>query len=102
MAPDLLDLEVASVLRTGWNKGLLDDIRAAAALEDLIALNVRRVPHRHLLPRVWELKGNVSPYDAAYVALAELMECPLVTADQKLAGAPGTRCNFDLLLHRKT
>lgn len=100
LAPEVVDLEVASVIRTAWNKGALDDERAGLALDDLVALPIRRVSHRKLLSRIWELRGNVTPYDAAYVALAEVLECPLVTADAKLSNAPGARCEFDVLRHR--
>jgi predicted nucleic acid-binding protein len=100
LAPEVIDLEVTSAVRTAWRKGGLDDRRAALALGDLEALALRRVSHRHLLPRVWELRGNVTSYDAAYVALAEVMECPLVTADAKLANAPGVHCTFEVLGHR--
>jgi predicted nucleic acid-binding protein len=97
LAPELLDLEVTSVIRTVWNKGRLDDRRAYLALADLADLDVRRVAHRALLPRVWDLRGNLTPYDAAYVALAETAGCPLLTADVRLSRAPGPRCPVQLV-----
>lgn len=96
-APELVDLEVASVLRRQQGAGRLDDRRAAQALADLIALPMQRVSHRPLLPRSWELRANLTVYDAAYVALAELLGLTLVTADRRLARAPGIRCSLDVL-----
>lgn len=61
-------------------------------MDDLVALPARRAPHRPLLPRCWELRNNLTIYDAAYVALAEAMSATLLTGDQKLARAPGPRC----------
>ena len=71
-APELLDLEVASVLRRQHAAGALDDRRAALALDDLQAMPIQRAPHRHLLRRCWELRENITVYDAAYVALAQI------------------------------
>ena len=96
-APELVDLEVASVLRRMLADGRLHERRAAQALTDLIELPMQRAPHRSLLARAWELRANVTIYDAAYVALAELLEVTLVTADQRLARAPGIRCPIDVL-----
>lgn len=96
-APELIDLETASVIRRGLLFGGLDDRRAALALADLADLPLRRAPHRPLLARCWELRENLTPYDAAYVALAEALGAPLVTADAWLAGAPGPRCPVELL-----
>ena len=78
--------------------GQLDERRVRLALTDLAALPIRRAPHRPLLARCWELRDNVTVYDAAYVALAELLDVVLLTADARLASAPpGTRCEFELL-----
>ncbi|MGH3274248.1 MAG: type II toxin-antitoxin system VapC family toxin, partial [Streptosporangiaceae bacterium] len=71
--PELADLEVASVLRRQLRAGTIDARRAGLALDDLAALPARRAPHRPLLARCWELRENLTPYDAAYVALAEAM-----------------------------
>ncbi len=75
----------------------LDAGRAALALVDLADLRLRRVGHRSLLSRCWELRGNVTAYDAAYVALAEELDTILLTADARLAAAPGPRCEVELL-----
>ena len=96
-APELIDLETASVIRRGLLAGRLDDRRAQLALTDLVELPLRRAPHRSLLARCWKLRDNLTIYDAAYVALAELLDAVLVTADARLAGAPGVRCEVDLL-----
>lgn len=97
-APHLLDLEVVSSWRRLAAAGAVDDRRARLALEDLRTLRLERVAHRPLLPRCWELRGNLTVYDAAYVALAELLDATLLTADARLAGAPGIRCDVDLIL----
>ena len=84
-APHLLDLEVAQVLRR-WNlRGALDDERARQAVDDLLALPIARQPHDLLVERVWELRDNLTAYDAAYLALAELLDARLVTHDGGLA-----------------
>ena len=97
VAPELVDLETTSVIRRQLLAGALDTRRARLALTDLVELPLRRVPHRPLLARCWELRQNVTVYDAAYVALAELLDVVLLTADVRLANAPGPRCQFDLL-----
>jgi predicted nucleic acid-binding protein len=96
-APELIDLEVVSIIRKAHSAGYLSDHRAALALADLTEIEMDRVSHVGLLARVWELRGNVTPYDAAYVALAETIGAPLLTADAALSRAPGTRCHFELL-----
>lgn len=96
-APELIDLETASVIRSRLGAGALDARRAALALTDLIELPLRRASHRPLLARCWQLRENLTVYDAAYVALAELLDVALLTADARLASAPGLRCELDLL-----
>lgn len=96
-APDLIDLEVISTLRRAARAGRLDDRRSNQALTDLAALPLKRVPHLPLLPRIWELRDNLTAYDAAYVALAEALGGPLLTADGPLARASGVRCEVELL-----
>lgn len=89
--PHLLDVEVAQVLRRYVRSGELDAARAAAALGDLADFPLVRHPHALLLDRIWELRDNVTAYDAAYLALAEALDAPLVTRDARLAAAPGVR-----------
>ncbi len=96
-APSLVDLEVASVLRRAAAATQLDQRRSAQALADLARLPLRRVGHLSLLDRIWELRDNVTVYDGAYVALAELASAPLVTADARLSRAPGIRCAIEIL-----
>ena len=97
VAPELLDVEVVSAWRRHEAEGRLDPKRAALARADLRALAAERVSHRLLMERCWELRANVTTYDAVYVALAELLDVPLVTADRRLANAPGTRCRVEVL-----
>jgi predicted nucleic acid-binding protein len=75
----------------------MDDRRAQLALRDLLALPLDRVPHGPLVARCWQLKDNLTIYDAAYVALAELLEASLVTADSRIRSASGPRCPIELL-----
>jgi predicted nucleic acid-binding protein len=96
-APELVDLEVLSVLRTQLRVRAMDARRAGLALTDLADLPLRRAPHLPLLPRCWELRDNLTVYDGAYVALAEALDVPLVTADTRLARAPGTTCQIEVL-----
>jgi len=94
--PELADLEVASVLRRQLKADALDARRAGLALDDLAALPAQRAPHRPLLPRCWELRDNLTIYDAAYVALAEAMHATLLTGDRRLARAPGPQCPIEI------
>ena len=96
-APQVIDLEVTSAWRRLASAGEMDQRRAGLAISDLQALRVDRVGHGPLLGRCWELRANLNVYDAAYVALAELLEVPLLTADAKLRNAPGTRCTIEVL-----
>jgi predicted nucleic acid-binding protein len=96
-APHLLDIEVASAWRRMASTGALDDRRANLAFDDLRSLRIERVPHVQLLERCWELRGNLTIYDAAYVALAELLDATLLTADSRVATAAGSRCAIEVL-----
>jgi predicted nucleic acid-binding protein len=87
-APHLLDVEVAQVLRRYAAAGELTPERGRDALVDLADFPVHRYPHDVLLPRIWELRHNVTAYDAAYLALAEVLGARLVTCDARLASAP--------------
>ena len=96
-APELIDLEVVSVWRRQVTAKLLTARRAAAALSDLEVLPLQRSSHRQLLGRIWALRHAATAYDAAYVALAEALDVVLVTADARLARAPGVACEITLL-----
>ena len=96
-APDLIDLETTSVLRRSVMAGHLRTRRAELALADLVELPLRRSPSRPLLARCWDLRLNITVDAASYVALAELLDVVLVTADAHLARAPGLACRIDLL-----
>ena len=91
-APHLVDSEVANALRRGVAARRLEADAAWTALDRWRRLGVTRYPVLGLLGRVWELRENVSAYDASYIALAELLDCSLLTADARLGRAPGTRC----------
>ena len=91
-APHLLDVEVVSALRRLVAAGHVTAERAAEAIDDLLALPLDRHVHHVLVPRIWELRENLSAYDATYVALAEAVAdegAPLITADARLARAAG-------------
>lgn len=96
-APELVDLEVGSILRRAARAGRLDERRARQALADLAALPLSRASHLPLMPRIWELRDNPTAYDAAYVALAEILAAPLLTADVRISRAPGIRCEVEVL-----
>jgi len=95
-APHLLDVEIAQVLRRYVANGEIDGERGRAALIDLADLPLRRYPHDFLLPRVWELRNNLTAYDAVYVALAETLGAPLLTRDRRLAAAAGHHALIEL------
>lgn len=92
LAPHLMPVEVLSVLRRVSSAGALDPVTAAVAVGDLDRLRVELFPLAPFAERVWDLRRNVTPYDAWYVALAEAAGAPLATLDVRLAGAPGPRC----------
>jgi predicted nucleic acid-binding protein len=96
-APDLVDPETVAVLRKRWLAGTIPDDRFAAAVRDLEDLDLDRYPALRFMRRAWELRTNVTPYDATYVALAEVLGCELWTADQRLAKAPGPTCTIRIL-----
>jgi predicted nucleic acid-binding protein len=95
--PELADVEVLSVVRREVLAGRMSAERGVAVLEDYRDLGLQRFPHLPLLPRAWQLRAAVSAYDAQYVALAELLDVPLITADRRLSRAPGLRCAVDVL-----
>jgi predicted nucleic acid-binding protein len=96
-APHLLDLEIIQVLRRGCLIGELQPHRAAEALADLDGLRIVRHPHQPYVPRIWQLRHSLTAYDAAYVALAEALEAPLITRDGRMASAHGHRAKIELI-----
>jgi predicted nucleic acid-binding protein len=86
-APELIDLEVCNVMRRLVRQGVLQPGEATEAVRDVRDAPVLRVGHRQLIDRAWELRDNLSPYDASYIALAELFDVPLVTCDARLGRA---------------
>jgi predicted nucleic acid-binding protein len=96
-APHLIDVEVAQVIRRYAATREFDAERGRAALSDLADFPLRRYPHDWLLLRVWELRNNVTAYDAVYVALAEALDAPLLTSDRHLAAAAGHHARVELV-----
>lgn len=96
-APHLIDVEVAQVLRRYAAAGAIDPERCRAALSDWSDFPVNRYPHDFLLPRIWELRHNLTAYDAVYVALAEAFDAPLLTRDRRLATAAGHHALVELV-----
>jgi predicted nucleic acid-binding protein len=90
--PHLIDAEIAAALRRRVHTGSVAQTDGWSALDTWRRLGVVRHPAVGLLDRVWELRENVSAYDACYVSLAEVLDCALLTADARLARAPGVRC----------
>jgi len=95
--PYLLDLEVAQVLRRYWLADVITPERGREAIEDLADLPLERYPHDVFVPRIWELRGNLTAYDAAYVALAEALGAPLLTRDRALAAKGSHRAKVELV-----
>lgn len=96
-APAHMDAEVVSALRRMARNSPALRATVPAALRHLADFPIRRMPLTPLLQRIWELRENITPYDAAYIALAERLDSPLITGDGKLSAANGARCNFDLI-----
>lgn len=91
-APHLVDSEVASGLRRAVSGGRIQAGTGGRILDTWRRLGLSRYATHPLLERIWELRDNLSAYDAGYVALAEALDCPLLTADARLSRAPGIRC----------
>jgi predicted nucleic acid-binding protein len=96
-APALVDAEVGNALRRQVRAKEISVRKAGVALEDFLDMRLQRVPHRNLVERAWQLRDNVSFYDALYVALAEDLRAPLLTLDARLARAPGVRAEIELV-----
>jgi len=96
-APHLLDLEVTQVLRRFAATGVIDDARALASLHALRDLDLERHSHEPLLDRIWALRSNLTAYDAAYVALAEALDTPVLTCDGKLAASHRLAARIELV-----
>ena len=96
-APHLLSVEVAQVMRRYVLVSSIEPEIATAALDDLAALDVARYAHEPFLGRVWELRENVTAYDAVYLALAEVLDAPLLTFDERLAATPAHVAEVELL-----
>ena len=94
VAPHLMLVEVANILRLAAVRGDVSQDAASLAYADLLALPVELFPYEPFAQRVWELRGNLTAYDAWYVALAEAVEAPLATLDRRLMDASGPRCKF--------
>jgi predicted nucleic acid-binding protein len=96
-APHLIDIEVAQALRRYAAAGEISSDRGRTSLADFSDFRIYRYAHHALLPRVWELRANLTAYDAAYVALAEALDARLVTRDRALAAAPRHRATIELI-----
>ncbi|MYF50847.1 MAG: type II toxin-antitoxin system VapC family toxin [Gammaproteobacteria bacterium] len=94
VAPELLLVESSNILRRLERAGIISNIEANAAHSDLLRLDVELFPFAPFAKRVWALRGNMTGYDAWYVAVAERFECPLLTLDRKLSRATGPMCEF--------
>lgn len=96
-APHLIDLEIAQVLRRYVTNQDLGAEHGRAILANLVDFPIKRHPHERLIPRIWELRHNLTAYDAAYVALAETLDATLITRGQRLAAAPGHRARIEVV-----
>ena len=96
-SPHLLDVEVAQVIRRFEIAREIEAERAQAALDDFMDLPIQRYPHGLLLKRVWSLRANMTAYDAAYVALAEILEATFMTHDRRLAAAARRHVTVELV-----
>jgi predicted nucleic acid-binding protein len=94
LAPSLAAFQAANVIRRHALAGLVSHDQAAQAHADLLELTIEQWPYELLSQRAWELRENLSVYDAGYVAVAELADATLVTLDRRIAGAPGLRCDI--------
>jgi predicted nucleic acid-binding protein len=93
-APELAYMEAMNVLRRFERAAIISTSEAARAIEDLMDLKIELMPFEPFAPRVWDLRHNVTSYDAWYVAIAEALKLPLATLDESLARASGVQCAF--------
>ena len=96
VAPDLVLVEATNILRRLERSRQLTQVEATAAQRDLVRLEIDLLPFEPFADRIWELRRNVSSYDAWYVAIAEALELPLATLDRRLARASGPSCRFQM------
>jgi predicted nucleic acid-binding protein len=96
-APHLIDIEVSQTLRRLVILKEINAARGKQALEDHVALNIKRAEHKGLLERIWTLRDSITAYDAAYVVLAEILDCALITCDAKLARSHGHKARIELI-----
>ncbi len=94
VAPELILVETTNTLRRLEGSGAISRLEANTAFRDLMRLDLELLPFAPFADRVWELRGNLTSYDAWYVAVAEAFECPLATLDLKLSRATGPACRF--------
>lgn len=94
LAPDHCRIETANTIRNLTLRRAVEPTVSSRAITALAKLEIMLVPTMTLLPRIWQLRDNLAAYDAAYVALAELFDLDLLTADRRLARAPGIRCRI--------
>ena len=97
IAPTILPYEVTNVVRRRWAGGVISLDDATTAMQGFAELNVEYFQWAMLADRVWQLRGSLSSYDASYIALAEIMRCPLMTADAKLAAMAPATCQVELI-----
>lgn len=95
-APELIDIEILNTVRKHARHGRIQQSAADGVVADLLQYPLARSPHRALVARIWQLRHAITCYDAAYVALAEALDVPLVTCDAKLAGSNGHRAEIEL------
>ena len=95
-APALLPFECSNVIRRHELSGLVSSDQAAQVHADLLDLPIDLFPYESVAPRVWQPRHNLTSYDATYVALAEALDAPLITLDQRLSEAPGIRCRVEI------